>query len=185
MQHKLHPIRENFETRFWKYVNKNGPIPKHVPHIGQCWVWTGFLDKKGIGHLRRGRAGEGQEGVARASWIVHFGWIPSGKSVLHHCDNPACVRIDHLYVGTQKQNMEDKSKRRRHHLQGHPELVVGERNPKAKLTWENVNLIREAFANGAKKTDLGRRYGVTKQNIHHIVENHTWVLDDSRNPSRD
>lgn len=163
-----------FETRFWKYVDKHGPVPSHQPHLGRCWLWTGALDKIQRGHLRFGRADEGQIGTNRASWLIHFGDIPAGKSVLHHCDNPQCVRPSHLYLGTQQDNMRDKQVRGRHHLLGHGELVAGEKNANADLTWAAVRAIREAHAQGVSGSELARRHNVTPGNIYHIVHNRSW-----------
>lgn len=172
--HKLHKIRDDFQTRFWKYVDKNGPLPNHQPLLGPCWLWTGFLDKHHRGHLRLGRAIEGQESSARASWIVHFGTIPDGKMILHHCDNGQCVRPSHLHVGNQKMNMEEKISRRRHHLQGHGELVSGDKNPNSRLTWEIVKDIRARSAKGESGSDLAKLYAVTKENIYRIVHGRAW-----------
>lgn len=54
----------------------------------------------------------------RASWLVHNGEIPEGKLVLHHCDNPLCINIKHLYLGTHQDNSDHKIARRRAPNQG-------------------------------------------------------------------
>ena len=88
--------------RFWSKVNKEGPIPKHCPELGPCWVWTGNVDAHGYGGLGH------HERAHRVAWTIAFGPIPQGKSVLHHCDNPPCVRADgHLFLGTQVVNLAD------------------------------------------------------------------------------
>jgi hypothetical protein len=51
--------------------------------------------------------------VHRIAWQLHFGPIPFGKQINHHCDNGLCVRPDHLYLGTQAQNMRDAAERGR------------------------------------------------------------------------
>jgi HNH endonuclease len=163
--HKLHPLRASFEQRFWKYVQKTDG----------CWLWTGFRDVNGYGHLRIGRYQEGQVTAQRASWIVHFGPIPDGLYVLHKCDVPWCVRPDHLYLGTQKQNLQDMAARGRHWLQGRGHLVAGDKGANARLTWPVVDAIREAHANGESRVSLARYYGVTPNNIGLIVRNRTWV----------
>jgi len=163
--HKLHKIQESFETRFWKYVRKTEG----------CWLWTGFLSKCGRGQLRLGRASEGAMQSARASWIVHFGHIPDGMSVLHHCDNPSCVRPDHLYLGTQQDNMRDKHDRKRHHLLGRGHLIAGERNPNSTLTWGSVAEIRSRHSTGERAVALAKEFGVTKEQVYHVLHNRCWV----------
>lgn len=169
------PKAVSFEQRFWKYVNKNGPIPAHQPHLGPCWLWTGFLDKNKRGHLRIGPACEGRVEAHRASWIVHHGKPEPGKSVLHHCDNPQCVRPSHLYIGTQKDNIGDMVRRGRQWLQGRGDRFAAEKNPNSKLTWSVVRAIRQDASNGVSGADLGRRYGVTRENIYHIIHRRIWV----------
>lgn len=91
---------------FWAKVNKEGPIPERMPEIGPCWVWTGSRDKDGYGTY--GGAKVGTRKVHRQSWQMHFGALPEDKpNVLHHCDNPPCVRPDHLWVGTNADNSRD------------------------------------------------------------------------------
>jgi hypothetical protein len=91
--------------RFWEKVNKRGPVPKHRPKLGPCWVWTGGKSDTGYGLFWQ------SGGVARAhrvAWELERGPIPSGLDVLHACDNPACVRPSHLSVGTKSENASDR-----------------------------------------------------------------------------
>ena len=93
------------EVDFWSFVNRNGPIPVHVPEIGPCWLWTGTPDDHGYGRFcLNGR----QVGAHRVSWILTNGLIPEGQHVLHHCDNPPCVRPEHLWLGTALDNAHDR-----------------------------------------------------------------------------
>lgn len=71
-----------------------------------CWLWTGDKAKKGYGRLKI----EGKRVYAhRAMWEEKVGAIPAGQLVCHTCDNPSCVRPDHLFLGTQFDNMGDAS----------------------------------------------------------------------------
>jgi hypothetical protein len=97
------PVRP-LEDRFWEKVDKSG----------DCWLWTGARDQHGYGSLSV--AHEGRERrrsvpvkASRVSWQIHNGPIPAGMWVLHRCDNPPCVRPDHLFLGTQLDNMRDAS----------------------------------------------------------------------------
>lgn len=78
----------------------------HVCKTETCWLWIGSKKKNGYGRFSPG--GHGVNILAhRASWEFHFGPIPSGLFVCHHCDTPACVRPDHLFLGTHEENMAD------------------------------------------------------------------------------
>lgn len=82
-------------ARFWPKVDK----------ARDCWLWLGGKDSWGYGALKiRGK----QESAHRISWVLAFGPIPSDLWVLHHCDTPACVRPDHLWLGTAAQNAADR-----------------------------------------------------------------------------
>lgn len=105
--------------RFWNRVEKtNG-----------CWQWTGSTDTNGYGQLRipGPRSSHKKVRTSRYSWVLHYGPIPNGMLVLHTCDNRRCVRPDHLWLGTQADNMADMSNKGRHPYhhrqtckQGHP-----------------------------------------------------------------
>lgn len=75
-----------------------------------CREWTGNRNNSGYGQLRvEGR----MQSVHRLTWILHFGPIPDGLVVMHGCDNPACVEIDHLLLGTQRANVLDRQRKGR------------------------------------------------------------------------
>lgn len=101
--------RENYKTgpkpipladRFWKKVVKTK----------KCWKWIGSKAHRGYGKI----ALNGKFLPApRASWLLHNGEIPGGLFVLHKCDNPECTNPEHLFLGTQKDNMRDMLKKNR------------------------------------------------------------------------
>ncbi len=95
----------NCVDRFWEKVNKNGNQMPHVPKIGKCWEWIAGINGNGrpIFSIRK-------KSIAahRVSYILHFGDIPKDICVLHRCDNPICVRPDHLFLGTHLDNANDR-----------------------------------------------------------------------------
>lgn len=151
-------LLEQFERTGWT-VTESG-----------CWEWNGSRTwgRGGYGQLN-------QKGLVlkahRVSYELYKG--PVGDAwVLHNCDNPPCVRPDHLYLGDVRDNVRDMRSRNRG-FDIPPQR--GEASPSAKLTAEQVVEIRVALAEGAGLTELGRKYGVTKQAIYRIKKGLTWT----------
>lgn len=148
--------------RFWSKVQKTDG----------CWVWIGKINHRwGYGYMSRGRAHEGQVRPHRLSWELNVGPIPLGMLVCHRCDNRACVRPEHLFLGSQADNMQDaKSKGR---LKGG--TVSGERHGRALLTWGQVRTMRAANkTTGIGCRRLSRKYGVSESTITAILNGHHW-----------
>jgi len=76
-----------------------------------CWLWTGSTGRGGYGQLSY--AGKYQR-AHRVAWILTFGEIPPGMFVLHRCDVPPCCRPDHLFLGTQRDNIHDMLQKGHH-----------------------------------------------------------------------
>lgn len=151
--------------RFWNHVNKHGPIPKHRPELGKCWEWTLARDANGYGvvsfHNKQARC-------HRVMWVIHHGEIASGMFILHHCDNPSCCRLDHLYEGTPQQNMGDKYKRKRDNT------AVGERTRFAKLIGSQVLELRRRSSLGENLKKLAKEFHITLSNLRYILARKTW-----------
>lgn len=152
--------------RFWKYVDKNGPVPPHAPELGPCWVWTGSSDGK-----HRGQLNIGQQPIKapRIAWYLKHGAWPT-LWVLHHCDNPMCVNDAHLYEGTNDDNIRDKMERGRC---GRVSLR-GSESPVAKLDENDVREIRAALARGEPGVWLAEKYEVSTSAISDINRGRSW-----------
>jgi hypothetical protein len=167
MPHRLSVVR-----RFWKYVDKNGPVH---PVLGtRCWLWTGSKNWHGYGQLNlRGRPAF----AYRLSYQINGGWIPKGLEVMHLCDNPACVNPEHLRTGTHAENMADAARKGRMWRGGTPPWACGEQNGVPKLTEAQVREIRRRYmpyhpVNGARP--LAREFGLSHSTVCMIVQGKKW-----------
>ena len=84
------------------------------PNTG-CWLWTGrtFEKRGGYGCFTHRPSGTIMERAHRISWVLHNGSLTRDNHVLHKCDVRACVNPDHLFLGDQKDNMEDMAYKKR------------------------------------------------------------------------
>lgn len=134
--------------------------------FSDCWYWIGSIDCVGYGRFPY----EGETKAHRVSWKLFHGIITKGMNVLHKCDVRSCVNPDHLFLGTQLDNVADMVSKNR--------LVVipspGEKNGMAKLTREQVNEARSLHASGIMQKDICKRFGVSPMTISRIVRNQSW-----------
>lgn len=129
-----------------------------------CWIWTGYKDPNGYGRINV----KNKPLLAhRLSWIVHHGAIPEGMNVLHHCDNPICVRPDHLFLGSQDDNIQDAIKKGRDDYG----LLRGEKHGCAKLNNAQVLEIRNSNETGVF---LAKKYNVSTTTISDITKRKIW-----------
>lgn len=130
-----------------------------------CWGWRGYADKDGYGTVKH--AGRPLR-AHRFSWEIHNGPIPEGLCVCHKCDNPGCVRPDHLFLGTSADNMHDRDAKGRC-------AFTGTRNPHAVLTAAIANAIRAKYTGAyGQQASLAREYGVDYRTVSAIIGNKIW-----------
>lgn len=141
-------------ARFWAKVQKTDT----------CWLWTAGKVTDGYGAFAITHSV--QRKAHRISWEMAHGPISTGLCVLHKCDNPPCVNPDHLFLGTNDENMADMVAKGR--------APQGERNNHAVLTVADVHSIRELFLSGMPKRAIARKYNMTHNNIRFIVTGVSW-----------
>lgn len=124
-----------------------------------CHEWTSTIKKDGYGSFWLGKPTPAHI----AAWKLFRGEVPSGLCVLHKCDNRRCVNLDHLYVGTHKDNVRDMHARKR---------FVGHRT----LKQHDVSDIRAMLDEGRwSQTEIAHLYGVRQPAISKIKTNRTWT----------
>jgi len=142
-----------FRRSFWDFIDKSG----------ECWIWTGPTNRQGYGWWSPGRTL-----AHRHSWTLARGEIIEGLWVLHHCDNPPCIRPAHLYLGTVVENARDFAERgepsnqntaKTHCKNGHP--LAGENLRTIK--GYNKRVCREC--DNAKSRERQRRYRESRNDV--------------------
>ena len=128
-----------------------------------CWEWTSPPHENGYGQF--GIGGRSLR-AHRVSWELHWGAIPDGLCVLHHCDNPICVRPDHLFLGTKLDNSRDAVRKGR--------VARGTRVHGAKLNDELVEQLRERHVAGELVRDLAREVGMHVATLSAALRGETW-----------
>lgn len=160
-------------SRFWEKVKKTD----------SCWLWTAGHDRKGYGkfsigssHNADGTRRNSMVSAHRFSFELVNGSIPDyesyhGNCVLHRCDNPACVNPAHLFLGTNKDNVQDMDAKGRR-------VVValrGSKHANAVLNELQVHeIVRRHRIDGVTQTQLSKEYGVCISTVNHIFTGRLW-----------
>jgi hypothetical protein len=154
--------RLTIEQRFWEKVDTSG----------ECWEWQAARAYNGYGLFTANRW---RQFAHRAAWALSHGRpVPNGLHVLHTCDNRACVRPSHLWLGTRSDNMQDMHRKGRGFIGTDRK---GEGNPRAKLSWRDVRWIRKAWAARiATQPQIAARFGISRASVSGIVTGKTWAV---------
>lgn len=155
--------------RFWSKVDRREP--------DECWEWTGARLAQGYGFLKAGPLYERDTMWVKAhrlSWEIDHGeLVPDGKYICHRCDNPPCVNPAHLYLGTAKNNAQDRADRRR----GREHRDRGELSPRAKLTETDVRSIIVELQRLPRRSQasIAEEFGVKQPQISRIMRRESWA----------
>ena len=164
-----------FAPAFWARVEK---WPGRGPN-GDCWEWTGYIDpskKSGYGML----AFEGKTQKShRVAWILTNGEIPDGMQVLHKCDHRPCVNPNHLFLGTNYDNVQDKISKGRHprgleaSMYSNPKR--GSDNWHSRFSDEEVLAMRAMYASGSKCKDIATAFKLKDHVCNMILHGRRWA----------
>ena len=177
------------EEQFWAQVEKTET----------CWFWRGetYPGANGLPRYGRARLPGMRNGTTahRVAWYLTHGAFPQGHGC-HTCDTPLCVRPDHLYDGTPRQNTQDAVRRGRmaagdrhwtrvnpahlargddHWLRRQPWRLRGERNGKARLTEDLVRGIRANLRLGVGPAAIARQLGLPRTTIVNVQARRAWA----------
>lgn len=139
------------EERYWSKVDKSG----------DCWLWQASTNtNNGYGRFWANKEA-GHTLAHRFVWELVNGPIPDGMEVCHSCDTPACVRPEHLFLGSHSDNIAD--------------CVAKGRNNLQELTVEQVLEIKERLKKGGEtQVEIAKDYPITRGAIYHIKTGSTW-----------
>lgn len=146
-------IRNTIES-VWQSVNIGEP--------DACWWWTKYCNHDGYGRMNLNWK---TYSAHRLAWESKYGSIPNKMCVLHKCDNPPCCNPAHLFLGTQKDNNNDRA------CKGRNANRKGSRHPLSKLTDVSVQTIRQSCISGRA---LARRYNVSEATISMVRHRVSW-----------
>lgn len=184
-------LTEQDIARFWSHVDRRSD--------DECWLWTGTTNPDGYGRVHLSDA---LYQAHRTAFRVSRGYIDDALDVLHSCDNPSCCNPRHLFQGTHTDNMRDMTAKGRNVAQAHPERIPrgahhhmrlhpehhwsranhpeladarrGAGNPAAKLTPDQVELIRNLRAQGVHQRDVAAMFGISKSQVARIEHHQSW-----------
>jgi hypothetical protein len=143
------------------------PLFERVDKTGDCWIWTGAKTPEGYGMMRRGH---GTRYAHRIVVEMVYGPIPDGMYACHHCDNPPCVRPDHLFIGTPQDNVRDMHAKGR----GTWPIRFGSENSFAVLTESVVMEMRRLSSEGVATAEIARRFNQNEGTTAHAIAGTTW-----------
>ena len=128
-----------------------------------CWIWNKCLNQNNYGVIRA----RGKNYLAhRLSFEIFKKENPKNKFVCHKCDNPLCINPEHLFLGTQKDNLKDAKNKNR--------MINGESHYRSKLKINDILEIKKMCKSGITQKLISKKFNVSESNISKINSNKTW-----------
>lgn len=159
-------MNSNFESFIRRFHDKYTPEPN-----SGCWLWEAGVSSIGYGKIGGPKGYPKGMYAHRASWLIHRGYLPDSKNVLHKCDNRCCVNPDHLYLGTHEDNMKDMKNKGRANRNS---VNVGSENGTSKLSERDVMQIKDLLVNRIPLSKIASRFSCSISTISQIKTGKTW-----------
>jgi hypothetical protein len=159
---RRHMVKQPIADRFWEKVDVSSDND-------ECWEWNAGRDGGGYGcfTIQNNASGRISTRSHRMAYELTYGVFPRELDVLHKCDNPPCCNPAHLFLGTDKDNSDDKVSKNRQ--------AKGEQMGQARLTTAQVQFIRSRYLSGGISTRaLAAEMGVGSTTVWQVVSNRTW-----------
>jgi hypothetical protein len=133
----------------------------------ECWPWMAYRNESNYGQTRIGGRGSKAVLAHRLSWIVHFGEIPVGMHILHKCDNPPCCNPNHLFMGTNYDNILDRVKKGRSKpwLKNAPR----EKHPRSKIFSQELKEMIKMRESGGKVVEIARKFNISHEHCSLLI----------------
>jgi len=169
-----------------KYCSKSCKLLFHIKQENGCWIWQGAQTNCGYGKIGHEK---NHFSTHRFSYEIFNGKIPIGKIICHSCDNKLCCNPEHLWIGTQKENIQDAKRKgklpkqfgRKHSEETLKKLKFrkrpdrrGEKHHLRKLKNNDVFEIRKLLNTGITQKEIGIRYGIHQSVISYIKNGKYW-----------
>lgn len=143
---------------------QKGFFERIVTGLSDCWFWGGALNNFGYGT-------DGKHRAHRKAWELFNGPIPEGMSVLHKCDIRCCVNPEHLFLGTQVDNIRDMVAKGRNRGR----ILLGEDNPVSVLTNEKVKAMRCVRSEtGLSYKKIAKQFGISTMTAFRAITGQSW-----------
>jgi hypothetical protein len=140
-----------------------------IPFSG-CWIFTGATNEFGYGIVGTGARGEPNDRAHRVTYRHFCGDIPTGMFVCHACDVPSCCNPDHLFLGTNQDNVRDMVNKKRNSPPPRNPHVVGSVHPFSRFTDDEVSFVRAChFLYGTSIYRSAKEFGVANSTMQRVV----------------
>lgn len=150
-------------TGFRKGESLDDMFERRTERVGDCMEWTGAIESYGYGIVHIDGI---KKRAHRVSYTMRYGEFSDELLVCHTCDNRKCVNPEHLFLGTQQDNLSDMAAKGR--------STLGSRHPQSVLNESDVVEIRKLIKEGTPSVEIARKYGVTRGPISAIKRGLTW-----------
>lgn len=150
---------------------------KRVNKTDSCWLWTGrrFVAGYGMVECLDLNTNKKRKTTAhRIAWMLDHGFIERNLFVCHTCDNPPCVRPDHLFIGTQSMNLQDAISKGRFQNIARGRPLIGERNKNTELSSDDVTAIKVLAKRNMGPTLISQIFRTSTNTIHRILAGKSW-----------